>query len=134
EQLDPRVKALYDRYPHEPYRLALAGMRARLIEAEKIENPQWLLDPMGGSSAPALKTGEVAELLDLIGESLSTHRAALLAEGELHRLRQQVALFGLSVARLDVRQHSMRHETAMTEILKAVNVTPEYSTLSEEEK
>ncbi len=82
----------------------------------------------------ALKTGEIAQLLDLISESLSTHRAALLAEGELHRLRQQVTLFGLSVARLDVRQHSMRHETAMTEILKAVGVSPDYSALSEEEK
>ncbi|HEV3270970.1 MAG TPA: phosphoenolpyruvate carboxylase [Candidatus Methylacidiphilales bacterium] len=134
EQADPHVKALYDRYPHEPYRLALAGMRARLIEAEKTESPHWLLDPMAGSSAPVLKTRDIAELLDLIGESLSAHRAALLAEGELHRLRQQVALFGLSVARLDVRQHSMRHETAMTEILKAVGVTPDYATLSEEQK
>ena len=134
EQPNHHVQALYDRYPHEPYRLALAGMRAKLIEAEKTESPHWLLDPKAGSSAPVLKTGEVAELLDLISESLFTHRAALLAEGELHRLRQQVALFGLSVARLDVRQHSMRHETAMTEILKAVNVTPDYSTLSEEEK
>jgi len=134
EQPNPYVKALHERYPQEPYRLALAGMRSRLIEAEKVENPQWLLDPKAGSSAPVLKTGEIAELLDLISESLSTHRAALLAEGELHRLRQQVTLFGLSVARLDVRQHSMRHETAMTEILKAVGVTPDYAALSEEEK
>jgi phosphoenolpyruvate carboxylase len=134
EQADPHVKALYDRYPQEPYRLALAGMRARLIEAEKTEEPQWLLDPRAGSSAPVLKTGEVAELLDLISASLTSHRAALLAEGELHRLRQQVELFGLSVARLDVRQHSMRHETAMTEILQAVGVTPDYAALSEEEK
>ena len=129
------VRALYERYPHEPYRLALAGMRARLLEAEKNESPQWLLDPGAGDRpASVLKTGDVAELLDLIGESLTTHRAALLAEGELHRLRQQVALFGLSVARLDVRQHSMRHETAMTEILKVAGVTPDYSALSEEEK
>jgi len=133
-QPDPYVKALHDRYPHEPYRLALAGMRARLIEAEKVENPQWLLDPKAGSSAPVLKTGEVAELLDLIGESLSTHRAALLAEGELHRLRQQVTLFGLSVARLDVRQHSGRHESAMKEILGALHLTADYSALSEEER
>jgi len=131
---NPFVKALHDRYPHEPYRLALAGMRARLIEAEKAETPQWLLDPKAADAPSVLKTSEVSELLDLISDSLTTHRAALLAEGELHRLRQQVTLFGLSVARLDVRQHSMRHETAMTEILKAVGVTPDYSALSEEEK
>ncbi|MCE0522751.1 MAG: phosphoenolpyruvate carboxylase [Methylacidiphilales bacterium] len=135
EHPNPHVKALYDRYPQEPYRLALAGLRARLIEAEKTEDPKWLLDPdTGVNPASVLKTADVAELLDLISESLTTHRAALLAEGELHRLRQQVTLFGLSVARLDVRQHSMRHETAMTEILKAVGVTPDYAALSEEEK
>jgi phosphoenolpyruvate carboxylase len=135
EHPDPHVRALYDRYPHEPYRLALAGMRARLLEAKKVESPQWLLRPEAGDgSASVLKTGDVAELLDLIGESLSTHRAALLAEGELHRLRQQVALFGLSVARLDVRQHSGRHENAMKEIFHALNLTSDYSALSEEEK
>jgi phosphoenolpyruvate carboxylase len=131
---DPFVRALHDRYPHEPYRLALAGLRARLIEAEKAESPDWLLSPEGVDAAPVLKTGEIAEVLDLISESLSTHRGALLAEGELHRLRQQVTLFGLSIARLDVRQHSMRHETAMKEILHALNIAPDYAALSEEEK
>jgi phosphoenolpyruvate carboxylase len=134
EKSNPHVKALHDRYPHEPYRLALAGMRARLIEAEKAESPEWLLNPMAVETDDVLKTGEIAELLDLISESLTSHRASLLAEGELHRLRQQVTLFGLSVARLDVRQHSMRHETAMAEILKSAGVTPDYSALSEEEK
>jgi phosphoenolpyruvate carboxylase len=131
--LDPQLRAIRDRYPYEPYRLALIGLRDRVLEARETEKPAMLLDFQGGA-VPALKTGEIAELLDLISNSLSTHRAALLSEGELHRLRQQVTLFGLSVARLDVRQHSMRHETAMTEILKAVNVTPDYSALSEEEK
>jgi phosphoenolpyruvate carboxylase len=131
--LDPHLKAIRDRYPHEPYRLALIGLRDRVLEAQKTEKPGLLLDS-GEGTAALLKTSDIAGLLDVISESLSSHRAALLAEGELHRLRQQVTLFGLSVARLDVRQHSMRHETAMTEILKAVDVTPEYSALSEEDK
>jgi phosphoenolpyruvate carboxylase len=134
ENPDPYVKALHDRYPHEPYRLALAGLRARLLEAEKAENPQWLLSPGAVEKSEVIKTRDVAEVLDLISESLTSHRAAVLAEGELHRLRQQVTLFGLSVARLDLRQHSMRHETAMAEILKAANVTPDYAALSEEQK
>ena len=130
---DSHVHALRDRYPHEPYRLALAGpARPRARGGPK--RPQWLLDPKAGDGSAPLKTRRSPELLDLISESLTTHRAALLAEGELHRLRQQVTLFGLSVARLDVRQHSMRHETAMTEILKSVGVTPDYAALSEEEK
>src|SRR6202453_3459085 len=84
---NPHVKALRDRYPFEPYRLA----------------------PRAGDGSDAgLKTSEVAGVLDIVSESLKTHRGALLADGELHRLRQQVELFGLSVARLDVRQHSGR--------------------------
>jgi phosphoenolpyruvate carboxylase len=139
--LDPHVRDLYERYPHEPYRLVLAGMRARLIEAAKVERPQWLLHPEAGAgpaagdgTAAALKTRDIAELLDLISGSLSTHRAALLAEGELHRLRQQVAVFGLSVARLDVRQHSERHENAMKEIFRALGLIADYSALSEQER
>jgi phosphoenolpyruvate carboxylase len=132
---DAHVRALHDRYPNEPYRLALAAMRARLIEAENDEHVSWLLSPAAGEEpGSVLKTKDVADLLDLIGNSLATHRGALLAEGELHRLRQQVELFGLSVARLDLRQHSMRHETAMTELLKSAGVTPDYAALSEEEK
>jgi len=121
---DPEVQELKDRYPYEPYRLALAGLRSRLMTAERKECPEWLTNPKpGDGSEAAIKTGKVKEILDLISGSLSTHRAALLAEGELQRLLQQVTLFGLSVARLDVRQHSMRHETAMTEILARREVT-----------
>jgi phosphoenolpyruvate carboxylase len=130
---DSWVKALQDRYPHEPYRLALASLRTRLLEAEEAESPQWLLDPAGADKA-VLRTSDVAGLLDLVNESLVTHRAAVLADGELHRLRQQVTLFGLSVARLDVRQHSMRHETAMTELLQKAGLCPDYAALSEQEK
>jgi phosphoenolpyruvate carboxylase len=132
---DPEVQELKERYPFEPYRLALAGLRSRLMAAQRNERPTWLTQPKpGDGSEAAIKTEKVREILDLISDSLSSHRAALLAEGELQRLRQQVTLFGLSVARLDVRQHSMRHETAMKEILAATGATPDYAALSEEEK
>ena len=135
ETVDSHVRALHDRYPNEPYRLALAAMRAKVVEAEKEEEANWLLTPSSGEPPPdVLRTSAVAELLDLITVSLSTHRAGLLAEGELHRLRQQVELFGLSIARLDVRQHSMRHETAITELFKSTGISPDYAALTEEKK
>jgi phosphoenolpyruvate carboxylase len=126
--LYPHLSAIRDRYPHEPYRLALAGLRARLLAAAEAERPELLLqsDPV---ESPFVRTENVAQMLAVIAGSLSGHRAALLAEGELHRLQQQVALFGLSVARLDVRQHSGRHETALTEILSTLNLCPDYSAL-----
>ena len=132
EDANPKLQALHDRYPHEPYRLVLSALRSRLQEAEKSESPEMLLTT--DSTASTLKTQDVAEVLDVITHSLEANRGALLAEGELSRLRQQVTLFGLSVARLDLRQHSMRHETAMTELLRSVNLCPDYAALSEEEK
>ncbi len=132
---DPHVRALRDRYPHEPYRLALADLRSRLIEAQKSESSQLLLsEKTGGESTAILKTDDIAELLKLINESLKSHRAALLADGELHRLRQQVTLFGLSIARLDLRQHSGRHESAAKEIFHALNLAPDYTALSESDR
>ena len=132
DDASPKLKALHDRYPHEPYRLVLSALRSRLQEAEKSESPEMLLST--DSTASTLKTQDVAEVLDVITRSLEANRGALLAEGELSRLRQQVTLFGLSVARLDLRQHSMRHETAMAELLKSVNLCPDYAALSEDEK
>ena len=35
EDANPKLKALHDRYPHEPYRLVLSELRARLQEAGK---------------------------------------------------------------------------------------------------
>ncbi|MCE0482701.1 MAG: phosphoenolpyruvate carboxylase [Methylacidiphilales bacterium] len=133
EKLDPHLRFLRERYPHEPYRLALAGLRTQLLQAERIETPDWLLSDTQ-PERPPLKTPDVARVLDVVRESLTSHRASLLAEGELHRLRQQVELFGLNVARLDLRQHSMRHEAAMAEILKSVNLCPDYAALAEEQK
>jgi phosphoenolpyruvate carboxylase len=133
KELSPHLSALRDRYPHEPYRLAMAGLRARLESAQAMEEPELLLNT-DGEVPPTLKSGQVAQVLEVVSESLASHRAGLLAEGELHRLRQQVTLFGLSVARLDVRQHSGRHESAVTEVFRALGFTSDYSKLSEAER
>jgi phosphoenolpyruvate carboxylase len=129
----PYIDKDRDRYSFEPYRLALVGLRARLLAGAGGERPDLLLQP-GKPAAPLVRTGDVERVLSLIADSLASHRAGLLADGELHRLRQQVALFGLSVARLDVRQHSGRHETAMAEILKAAGLCAEYAKLTEDER
>jgi phosphoenolpyruvate carboxylase len=129
QELDPHLAAIRDRYPQEPYRLALAGLRSRLLDAEKSEPPDLLLKP--AVETKPVTTKQVARVLDLISESLSSHRAALLAQGDLHRLRQQVSLFGLGVARLDVRQHSGRHESAAAEIFKTLGLCPDYAALDE---
>jgi len=49
-------------------------------------------------------------------------------------VRRQLALFGLSVARLDLRQHSSKHESALAEIFRALHLTSDYSAMSEEDR
>ena len=129
-KLSPHLSGLRDRYPQEPYRLILAGLRARVEAAREQEDTESLLAASDKGPAP-LKTDQIEEVLAVVDESLASHRAALLAEGELHRLRQQVTLFGLSVARLDVRQHSGRHESAVAEIFRVLKLTPDYAKLDE---
>jgi phosphoenolpyruvate carboxylase len=134
EAVDPHLRLLHDRYPEEPYRLLLSGLRAQVIAADKIDQRRLLLGQSSGDEAPALRTADLAHVLDLIAESLSSNRSALLAEGELHRVRQQLALFGLGVARLDLRQHSSKHESALTEIFRTLHLTPDYAALEEQER
>ena len=127
---DAHVRALHDRYPEEPYRLLLANLRSKLIAADGADQRRLLLGRE--TEHEELRTTDLAQVLDLIAESLGSHRAALMAEGELHRVRQQLALFGLSVARLDLRQHSSRHESALAEIFRVLKLTPDYAALDEE--
>ena len=134
-QTDPVLKPFYDslrsRYPAEPYRLALAGLRARVEVGRKIGNASVLLD-LTAELPSALKVEDITRVLDVVSNSLASHRAKLLSEGELHRFRQQMEIFGLAVARLDVRQHSGRHEKAVAEIFAALQLAPDYAALDEE--
>lgn len=70
----------------------------------------------------------------MIDRSLRHHYADYVADTYIKKLIRQVELFGFHTATLDVRQHSQEHENAMTEILAKMNVTPDYSKLSEQEK
>jgi phosphoenolpyruvate carboxylase len=132
EAAEPHLRVLHARYPEEPYRLLLSGLRARLIAADQSDQRKLLLG--NESDHEELRTVDLAQVLDLIAESLTSHRSALLAEGELQTVRRQLALFGLSVARLDLRQHSSKHESALTEIFRKLHLTSDYAALSEDDR
>ena len=142
----PHVQALKQRYPTEPYRVVLAGLSERLGAAWQ-ETSTWPLYPFQSRIAlysPSLtmplqgpsdlKRAEVADVLDATTDSLRQGKAASLADGELGELRLQLDLFGLHVARLDLRQHSDWHEKAMADVLKALDATHDYAALGEADK
>ena len=112
----PRLAELTARYPHEPYRLALGWLGEVLGRAADDMKPADALaeDADGGAG---LRCATIEAALETIRASLANGRGALLAGGELEEWREQLAVFGLHTARLDLRQHSAPHAAAVAEVL-----------------
>jgi phosphoenolpyruvate carboxylase len=126
--LSRHLEEMGRRYPHEPYRLLLGVLRERLTLASEEARDGMAL----GDQAPetTLSQSTVARTLETIRASLLAGRGALLTGGELEIMREQVEIFGLHTARLDLRQHSSQHLAAVAETLGR----PDYPKLSETEK
>jgi phosphoenolpyruvate carboxylase len=91
-EVDPEVGAVDDVPPEqnvdEPYRRRLTSIWQRL-----------------GADGFASAAELLAEL-ELLDRSLRAHRGARIADGGLAALRRRVELFGLHLAKLDLRTHS----------------------------
>ncbi|WP_096201603.1 phosphoenolpyruvate carboxylase [Bacillus sp. FJAT-45350] len=77
---------------------------------------------------------ELLNDLLLIKESVDKHQPSHHRLKTIRKLIRQVQLFGFHLATLDIRNHSGEHESAISEILKAVKITDDYASLPEEEK
>ncbi|MYL34984.1 phosphoenolpyruvate carboxylase [Pontibacillus yanchengensis] len=97
------------------------------IVLEKLRN-------VGHSSLGYKSAEELLEDLYVIQRSVKQHQPTERELKMLHKLIRQVQLFGFHLATLDIRNHSGEHESAITEILHKVNITEDYSALSEQEK
>lgn len=131
QHLSPHFQRLSESYPHQPYRMLLAGLVER-CQNETQELPEVLLDPK--NETKPLQSAEIKEALDTMISSLEQSRGKALAGGAVADLRQQIETFGLQMARLDVRQHSAWHESAMGELLVSKLDGKNYADLSEQEK
>lgn len=88
----------------EPYRRKLSFIWERLGAT---------LDGQAGAYDSA---DELAADLDLLDASLRAHDGRAIADADLLRLRRQVAAFGFTGARLDVRQHRAIVHAAAAEV------------------
>lgn len=113
------------RYPREPYRIILSSLRERLLAQANAD----LLELAEGESRQET-TATVRALLAQIEADLLRDRAAPLAAGELRDAITCVDVFGLSTARLDLRQHSGPHARAVAELLQQ----PDYAQFDETRK
>ncbi|MCW1967335.1 MAG: phosphoenolpyruvate carboxylase [Anaerolineae bacterium] len=106
------------RYPNEPYRAVMGALAEEMKVAFDQTLSQTLTTGSPTAAASSFTAAEVRNTLDTVIESLRRGRGRELINDGLLDLRQQVETFGLHTARLDLRQHSGRHELAVAELLK----------------
>jgi phosphoenolpyruvate carboxylase len=116
-EVEPRYRRLNS---EEPYRLFLTCIHVRLgLTEQRI---------LGGHRHEAGR--DYADDTELLDDLLLLHRCvleqqgAVVAGGELERLVRTVAATGLTLATLDVREHSDRHHHAVGQLLDRVGELP----------
>ncbi len=155
-ELPRTAEEVFNRNPEEPYRQKLSFVYRRLDNtlqrnrdlagALRIETPNQLISirpalPIIAALTKSAKPTEgiyktAAELwedLRLVRDSLQSDNASLAAR-QVDRLMRQVAVFGLHLAALDLRQHSQRHLAALTEITTGLRLEKDYAAMNEAER
>ena len=118
--LPAHVEYLEKRYANEPYRLVSALLASDLESASQEDMTSHLMD-----DAPHKARLNVSDLkvpLDLIAAALPSR----LTHSKLQTVRRQLDIFGLHVARLDLREDSSRLLAAISEILRALNLDTDF--------
>lgn len=125
-----------DQSPHrqgEPYRLALAGIHARLSATAGrlgVELSRSGMEKAEPYDSPEAFRGD----LDILHHSLAANGSRILAQGRLRQLRHAVDCFGFHLAVLDIRQNSDVHERTVAEIFEAAMPGTNYADMSETER
>jgi phosphoenolpyruvate carboxylase len=100
---------------HEPYRELLREVRDRLIATrDEAGRPEGLrYDDAESVAQPFRAAKDLAEPLGLCYRSLIVTGNQIIARGRLTDLLRRVSMFGLVLARLDIRQDSAPHTEAV---------------------
>jgi phosphoenolpyruvate carboxylase len=115
----------------EPYRELLRQVRTRLVNTrawtEKCLDSGFGIRDSGSESRDPgsdviLERAQLAEPLQLCYTSLVETGNALIAGGRLTDVLRRVATFGVTLARLDIRQASDRHTEALDAITRAIGL------------
>jgi phosphoenolpyruvate carboxylase len=126
--LPEHVAYIEKRYANEPYRLALSLLAADLAEASREDMTGRLL-----SSKPHQAVIELDRIMEPI-RIIASHLPVRLAKDEIRLIQQQLKAFGLAAARLDIREDTARWNSALGEVLRALDIAPEFQKLSNEKR
>jgi len=102
----------------EPYRLKCSYIHARLINTN-LRLQQGLAHVTG---LDYTHPSELLAELDMMANSLLGSRGELIALGAVARVQRAVKTFGFQMATLDVREHSSKHKTTISELFSLVEV------------
>jgi len=116
----------------EPYRRALTGVYARLATTARGFGHDHAARAALGEATPYASCAEFIADLDVIAESLKTHRGRRVARGRLRDLRRAAEVFGFHLCALDLRQHAGVHEQVVAELFERGANRAGYAGLAED--
>jgi len=116
----------------EPYRLALAGVYARLAASYQRLTGETPPRPSSLNAEPYATPEELKADLQTILDSLLAQHGEVFAVGPLPELIRAVDIYGFHLATLDMRQNSAVHERVTAELLKTAGVCADYAALDED--
>jgi phosphoenolpyruvate carboxylase len=122
ESATPELRARAGDTP-EPYRELLKQVRARMMATRTwldtaLRSDEVLTPPAG----IYIEAADFTEPLEICYRSLEATGQGLVAAGRLTDVLRRVAAFGLTLARLDIRQDSARHTETLTAITSALGL------------
>ena len=128
ETASEHVAYLQNRYPTEPYRLWFALLGSDLRDASRGD----MVARLKGHANPPLRLRTMNDLrgrLDLINKALRDNNLRDMAETDLAHMRRQAEVFGLHIARLDIRQYSDYNTAVLHELLQKLNLHDNFAEL-----
>jgi len=126
------------RNTNEPYRVYLRPLRDLLVNTKNYCEAQLEaelnLNNLNYFNNPILTDLEQLLIpLENCRQSLLDCKGRAIAQGHLQDMITRAHVFGLNLAKLDIRQESIEHSTALSQITRALGMG-EYDTWLEEEK
>jgi phosphoenolpyruvate carboxylase len=124
---------LEERYGDELYRLALSLLAHDLEAASRDDMTARLLSQMPHEARARIEqiTGPLDDITAAAPEAVTAHSGLPYGDApSLELMRQQLDIFGLQAARLDLREDSARLVATLSEILRALDWSRDFGGLS----